>query len=401
MRHDRTVPGPWSTLLPAILALAGLLAGCGAESTGPDAGSPVPAPSPAPSVAPAAFAYVVDPQASALLAFEADAVTGELRLVEARGILPAWTSFPTQIAADPRGRFVYALTANPDSGSGPTHTLRSFAVDGATGRLLPRGDAWVTLPPVSIAATEEQVHVLGAAYITGYIGSWDVFAVDQATGALRRGMLPPHRVEPSVVVAGGDSSVVYTVAAPSAALKDEEAMFASRWRDESTLVDVDSIKLQRRTSDVALAGSLSYTADESGRISSRAFDEGTGQIRLLGRVDAFEGGQARLALGRPEFPRLFTTAPRPGTLLAVSSRGALRLFEAGENGELSPRGSIDLPELERVRRLAFHPSGRYLYTSGEGEGLRIFRVDSDGTLRETARETRGGGAIVLTAPPSS
>jgi len=44
--------------------------------------------------------------------------------------------------------------------------------------------------------------------------------------------------------------------------------------------------------------------------------------------------------------------------------------------------------------------GRYLYTSGESEGLRIFRVDPDGTLQETAREIQGGGEIVLTAPSS-
>ncbi len=397
-RHERTIRrrGP----LAGALGLAGLLAACGVESPGPATGTSVPTPSPAPSVAPAAFAYVVDPQASALLAFEADAVTGDLRLAESLGIHPAWTRFPTRIAADPRGRFVYALVANPDPGSGPTHTLRSFAVDGSTGRLLARGDAWVTLPPVSIAATEDRVHVLGAAYITGYIGSWDVFEVDEATGALRRGKLPPHRVEPSVVVAGGDSGVVYTVAAPSAALKDEEAMFASRWRDEATLVDVDSIKLQRRTSDVALGGSLSYAADESGRISWRSFDARTGQIRLQGRVAAFEGGPARLALGRPTLPRLDATAPSPGTILAVSSGAGLRLLEVSEAGEPSPRGSIDLPELERVRDLAFHPSGRYLYTSGAGEGLRIFRVEAGGTLQETARETQGGGEIVLTPPPS-
>jgi 6-phosphogluconolactonase (cycloisomerase 2 family) len=84
----------------------------------------------------------------------------------------------------------------------------------------------------------------------------------------------------------------------------------------------------------------------------------------------------------------------------VSTSRGLRLLELGEAGEPTPRGSVELPELERVRRLAFHPSGRYLYTSGEGEGLRIFRVDPDGTLLETARETQGGGEIVVTSPPS-
>lgn len=396
MRHDC----PASILLRAILAVAGLVIGCGEGGRLPAAPGSEPTPSAGPSTVPAAFAYVVDTEASALLAFEANDVTGGLRLVEARGILPGWHRWPPRLAADPRGRFVYAVLANAREGSGPTHTLWSFAVDGATGRLLARGDAWVTLPPMSIAATEDRIHVLEAAYATGFIGNWIVFDVDQATGALRRGKLPPHRVEPSFVVADGDSGVVYTVAAPAWDLKDDEAMFASRWRDESTLADVDRINLQRLTSDVVLGGSLSYMADESGRISWRTFEARTGQIRLLGRVDAFEGGPARLALGRPTTPRLSTTGPPPGTLLAVSSRRGLRLLAIGEAGEPSPRGLVDLPALESVRRLAFHPCGRYLYTSGEGEGLRIFRVDPDGTLLETARETQGGGDIVLTSPPS-
>jgi 6-phosphogluconolactonase (cycloisomerase 2 family) len=399
-RHERTIRR--LRPLAGALGLAGLIFGCGAESPGPAAGTPVPTPSTAPSVAPAAFAYVVDSQASALLAFEADEVTGDLRLVEARGILPAWTPFPTRIAADPRGRFVYALLANPDPGSGPTHTLRSFAVEGRTGRLLARGDAWVTLPPVSIAATEDRVHVLSAGYMSGYIGSWDVFAVHQATGALSRATPPPRRQHPSMVVADAEGGIVYTVAvpAPGAFPEDGEAMFASRWRDRQTLVDVDVIKLQRRPSDVALGGSLSYMADESGRISWRSLDARTGQIRLLGRVEAFEGGPARLALARPRIPRLSSAAPPPGTMIAVSSHAGLHLLEIGSAGEPTPRGSVDLPKIERVRRLAFHPSGRYLYTSGEGEGLRIFRVDPEGTLLETERETQGGGEIVLTAPPS-
>jgi 6-phosphogluconolactonase (cycloisomerase 2 family) len=397
MRHERRI----RRLGPALTAfgMAGLIAGCGAESPVPAASTPA---SSLPPAAPGAFAYVVDPQASVLLAFEAHAASGELRLVEAHGLPPAWSRFPTRIAADPRGRFLYAGLANPSPGPGPTHTIRSFAVDGTTGRLLARGDAGVTFPPLSLAASEGQVHVIGGVYVTGYIGSWDVFDVDPATGALRRASPPPWRFYPSLVVvdADGPGSLVYTVAAPSTAQADQEVMFASQWRDEGTLVDVDGINLQRRTSDVALGGSISFTADESGRISSRTFDADTGQIRLLARVYAFEGGWARLALGRPTTPRLSTTAPLPGTLLAVSSGGGLRLLEVGENGELSPRGSVALPESEGVRRLAFHPSGRYLYTSGAGEGLRVFRIEPDGELRETARDPQGGGEIVLTAPPS-
>lgn len=395
MRHERAARrlGPFGVAF----GLAGLLWGCGAEAPAPLASTPAP---PTPSAAPGAFAYVVDPQASALLAFEAHQVTGELRLVETHGLQPAWPRFPTRIAADPRGRFLYVGLANPSPGSGPTHTIRAFAVDGATGRLLHRGDAPVTFPPVSLATTEDQVHVLGGVYTSGYVGSWDLLDVDTATGALRHATRPPQRFYPSLVIADAGGGPVYTVAALSTALAEQEVMFASEWRGDGTLADVDSIKLQRRTSDVALGGAVSFTADESGRISSRTLDPRTGQIRLLGRVDAFEGGPARLALGRPTLPRLSTAGPSAGTWLAVSSRGGLRLFEAAEGGELAARGSVALPEIETVRGLAFHPSGRHLYTSGEGEGLRVFRIDEEGGLQETARDPRGGGDVVLTAPPS-
>ncbi|HEX9190048.1 MAG TPA: hypothetical protein VGB87_23430 [Vicinamibacteria bacterium] len=393
MRHERAARrlGPFGV----VLGLAGLLWGCGAEAPGPVASTPA---TPTPSVAPGAFAYVVDPQASALLEFEAHEVTGGLRLVEAYDLRPAWPRFPTRIAANPRGQFLYAGLAEPSPGSGPTHVVQVFAVDGGTGRLLPRGDAPLTFPPVSLVATEDQVHVVGGVYTTGYIGSWDVLDVDPATGALQRTTRAPRRFYPSLVVADTGGGRVYTVAALSTALADQEVMFASEWRDGGTLVDVDSIKLQRKTSDVTLGGAVSFTADESGRISSRTFDARTGQIRLLGRVDAFEGGPARLALGRPTLPRAFTAARSPGAWLAVSSLGGLRLFEAGEGGELAARGSVALPEIETVRGLAFHPSGPYLYTSGAGEGLRVFRIGEGGELQETAREPRGGGDIVLTAP---
>jgi hypothetical protein len=202
------------------------------------------------------------------------------------------------------------------------------------------------------------------------------------------------------VAADGEAGVIYTVASPSDLLWPQQAMFASRWRSDASLVDVDRINLQQQASDLAVGGGLSYTADDSGRISARVFDSRTGQIHLLARTRAFQRGPARLALGRPTLPRLSDAAGPPATMLAVSSGAGLRLLEIGDAGRLTPRGSFDLPPLEPVRRLAFHPSGRYLYTSGEGEGVRVFRVGEDGSLRETAQDTRGGGEIVVTAPPS-
>ena len=193
--------------------------------------------------------------------------------------------------------------------------------------------------------------------------------------------------------------VLYTVAHESPSLEWTELLYASNTLEDGTIVDRDLIKLQYETSDVVLADDILFAADRAGRVSSRTLLGGAGQIKLLARLEhAFEGGTARLALGRPTTPRL-SAASMSGTLLAVSSASALRTFTVGETGDLSLAGTAALPEVESARAIAFHPSGRYLYASGPGEGVRVFRVQENGLLQETAREPRGGGGIVLTAPP--
>jgi 6-phosphogluconolactonase (cycloisomerase 2 family) len=241
--------------------------------------------------------------------------------------------------------------------------------------------------------------VIGAARTTGYIGYWSVYHVDAATGRLEWTSPGPWRRDPFFVVAEARGEVLYTVAHESPGEGWTECLYASNTRDDGTIVDRDLIKLQFETSDVVLGDAILFTADRAGRVSSRTL-LGAGQIKLLARLEqAFEGGTARLALGRPTIPRLSASSATPGTLLAVSSSSGLRTFTVGETGELFPAGTAALPGVEDSRAIAFHPSGRYLYASGPGEGVRVFRVKENGLLQETAREPRGGGGIVVTAPP--
>jgi hypothetical protein len=251
-----------------------------------------------------------------------------------------------------------------------------------------------------MAAMENRVHVIGAARTTGYIGYWSVYRIDAGNGR-RDWMGPgPWRRDPFFVAAQPRGEVLYTVAHESPALDWTELLYASNTLEDGTIVDRDLIKLQYDTSDAVLGDDILFTADRAGRVSSRTFLGAAGQVKLLARLErAFEGGTARLALGRPTTPRLSTSSVTPGTLLAVSSSSGLRTFTVTEAGELSLAGTATLPGVESARAIAFHPSGRHLYASGAGEGVRVFRVQENGLLQETSREPRGGGQIVLTAPP--
>jgi 6-phosphogluconolactonase (cycloisomerase 2 family) len=383
----RAQPRGWRILLLLVAAI-GSLAACGSGNLGP--ASPALPSSLSPSAAPpSAFAYVFDPHAGALLAYTADAATGALRFVESQDL-----GYPRCLAADPLGRFVYA--AATDSGES---FVRSYAVEPATGRLTWRDEQPLNARALSMAATETRVHVIGAARTTGYIGYWSMYDVDAATGRIEWTGPGPWRRDPFFVAIEPSGEVLYTVAHESPGLGWTELLYASSTREDGSVVDRDSIKLQTETSDVVLGAAILFTADRAGRVSSRTL-VGAGQIRLLARLEhAFEGGTARLALGRPTMPRLSATSPTPGTLLAVSSSSGLRTYTVGATGELTPAGTAALPLAEDARVIAFHPFGRHLYASSPGEGVRVFRVQEDGQLQETAREPRGGGAIVLTAPP--
>jgi 6-phosphogluconolactonase (cycloisomerase 2 family) len=203
----------------------------------------------------------------------------------------------------------------------------------------------------------------------------------------------PWRRDPFFMVVGPSGEGVYTVAHESPTAGWNELLYASDTLDDGTIVDRNVIKLQYETSDVVLGGDVLFAADRAGRISSRTLIGATGQIKLLARLEA------RLALGRPTTPRLSASSVAAGTLLAVSSASGVRTFTVSEEGELSLAGTVTLPQVEEARAVAFHPSGRHLYTSGPGEGIRIFRVQENGLLRETGQEPRGGGEIVITAPP--
>jgi hypothetical protein len=382
--HPREFRPP-AVLVAATAILAVACGGADREPPSPTAPSTSSATAP-----PSAFAYVADRETRELLAFDANAATGALRLVEGQDL-----GYPQRLAVDPLGRFVYASATLSDRSF-----LRSCAVEAVTGRLARCDEEDLIARALSIAATETFVHVIGAARTTGYVGYWSVYRVDTGSGTLEWTGPGPWRRDPFFLAAAPRGEDVFTVAHESPALGWTELLYASDALDSGAIVDCDFIKLQYETSDVVLGGDVLFAADRAGRISSRTLIGASRQIKLLARLEhAFEGGPARLALGRPTMPRLSASSVEAGTLLAVSSASGVRTFTVSETGELSLAGAVTLPEVEDARAVAFHPSGRHLYTSGPGEGIRIFRVQENGLLQETGQEPRGGGEIVITAPP--
>jgi hypothetical protein len=399
--------GPRSLVVREALALLGaavpiLLPACGSNVAISPGASPVsPVPGPTATAPPSALAYVLDRGAGAVLVFEASDATGELRLV-ARQDVPE----PRVLAVDPFGRFLYVAgggTVWSGGGEEPPY-VRCYATDPGSGQLTERSFSHANpfgCPWTALAANEGQVYAVAATCMTGYHGGWFLLDVAATTGALTPAPTPPVRWEPAFVVADPQGRFVYSGAVERQSCSYCAWLYISTVQGGGTIDDTGGVKVAPSDvgplSGAVLGEGILYVADPRARILSFDVSAGLGRPPLLARLDsAFEGSGARLAFGRSTTPRLPTAAASShGAWLAVSTRAGLGLFEALASGELSLRDEASSPALAS-RSVAFHPSGRFLYASGVGEGVRVFAVD-DGRLREVGQEPLGDGAIAVMA----
>jgi 6-phosphogluconolactonase (cycloisomerase 2 family) len=370
----------------AVLAAlaAGFSSSCGSPS-GPVATPSPPGPSPTPSFPPPrAVAYVVDPAANALVAFEADLDTGQLRLIETRA-----ESAPRLLAVDPGGRLLYM--AGGDTAGSVRSYVRSYSIEAATGRLTARStQTWDALmrPPLSLAASARQLYVIGGRPFTGTHGGWVAFGVDVATGLLTESPRPPQRFEPDFVVASPEPRFVYTEALDQSN-SFLPTLFVSSVQADGRLEDVGTTVIEAALSTGALGLGFLFVADSDGGLASFAVDEASGRLSPRALLTSGLGpGRARLAL-------------HPGGLLAAAAAAQVQVYAVGARGELSRRDEIALPSSSGPYSLAFQPSGRYLYASGSAEGVRIFAVGADGRLTDAGRATPGGGDVVLVDFPGN
>jgi hypothetical protein len=375
------------------------LTACGSNApmSGGSAGAPSPTPGTTPG--PSAFAYVLNAEESVLMAFEASAATGQLRLIE-RHDVPE----PRLLAGDPRGRSLQ-VAGGGTSWSGDPATppyVRSYAVDPGSGHLAGRSENDENpfgCPWTALAATERQAYLMAATCVTGYHGGWLVLDVDPATGALTPAATPPVRWEPAFVVADPEDPFVYSVAVERYACDWCHMLYMSATHGDGRIEDLSGVTLNPGKAFGATLGErILYLVHTGSRILSFAVGDRNRRPALVARLDsAFAGDFSHLAFGRSTVPRLEPAASNsPRTWLALSTRTRLYLYAAPDSGELSVSDEATLPA-PATWRLAFHPSGRFLYASSEGEGTRVFAID-DGRLREVGQDPLGGRWIVVLAP---
>jgi hypothetical protein len=79
-----------------------------------------------------------------------------------------------------------------------------------------------------------------------------------------------------------------------------------------------------------------------------------------------------------------------------TTRHELRLFSTTAAGDLQLLDSEDL--LREVRKVAFHPSGRFLYVSDAADTLLGYAITPEGRLEPTESIDHAGGGMAITLP---
>jgi hypothetical protein len=257
-----------------------------------------------------------------------------------------------------------------------------------------------------MAANDRQLHVLiqaGRPY-QSIQGRWVAFALDPARGVVTESPVSTYRFyDPLWVVAATPNRFVYVgTAYPSYewtwTCEDWWCTFAFGFATEGDgrLRQVGSAgvpTLDGESNPAIQAGNFLLVPDDGGGVTSFALDSRTGGLvrgpRLEGAFEKFESAHLAYANGR----------------VGLATPTTLSVFDLGSDGTLNLRGQRAVPTEPQPGVappsgfVAFDPSGRYLYLSRPGQGVRAFYVGADGQPTDGAAAVQGGGPIVI-VPPS-
>lgn len=367
----------------ALVAAAALLAGCGAlrPPAEPDAvaGGPPDCSQARPGaiVPGGALAFLAGPGAR-VTTYQVVAATGcWARLDEdtsAAGV--------SALAVDPGGRFLYASTRVAERHTG----VEGFRIDPARGTLEPIGrfaleSGWFDNPG-PILATADSVYTITRPIGTGYHGGLWRFAIDRANGRLEWRPLSFRAREPAFIEWWPSRSLLYV------------------WMEELNGPPHVFLRALR----IGAAGDLSRAAEVSIDWGQAEADP-AGQFLWMTQgdsgfevLDAYVVGPdgALSRAGTTPWGRAAPTAHPTGRVLYAVSGARLEAF-AVDPASGVPRlvASVPAPS-DASRPPVVDPSGTFVYLAGP-EGVRGYRTDAAGTLREIGTVAPGGGALELTA----
>src|SRR5260370_9531160 len=301
--------------------------------------------------------YTTKTESKGIYTYEFDADTGKL---PTKGVA-AETRDPSWVAVHPRGKYLYAANE-----AGKTSTVSAFAVDVKSGKLtLLNQIASLGEDPCYLSFDKTGKYVLVANYSSGTVGVFPILA---------DGRLGEH----------------------TAMVKDQGATGPNKERQESP---------HAHWIETTTGNRLIYVADLGlDRVLIYDFDAATGTLTPseplppngIPTKRAHQPLSATVSPGAG--PRHVAFSPA-GSIIYVLSElqstvtvfvlEALHGFFNAQQISTLPKGYSGRNDAAEI---AFHPNGKFLYTSNRGhESIAVFAVDpSNGTLTSVAHVPTGG-----------
>ncbi len=359
-------------LIAGALGGASMLVGCGSSS-------PTPTPAEVKPVATQAFVHVLDAQSEKLSSFEVVPATGQLTL---RGSITAPS--PTVFTADPKGRLLFV---GGGGGAGAAYVapyVATYALERGVPvqrETLPLTGS-STRPPHGIGAFDQELFVAntwhdGGTYHSHWGGTLRSMRLEEAAGRLSTAGLLSRNWDTGDIAVDPGWRIVYWLA-------EDIGATAFQLNADGSLRQIARGGLDEggRAAAVAAGGKIFITS-ESGDLASFVVDGEASMLRLRTWM--------RDASKRGSLPGIALSG---SGLLAVSA-DAIRTYSTSESGELT----LVETSAGSFSSVAFHPSGAFLYASGNGL-LRTYAVSSEGRLTMFDELPHPAGRLVVTSPPS-
>jgi 6-phosphogluconolactonase (cycloisomerase 2 family) len=323
------------------------------------------------------------------------------------------------LAGEPQGRFVYAahggwaLYGSSGTGEGSNGTIVTYAPDPRDGTLAevseqtvferPRGGLpsgpWADLGGWSwLKGSANRVHAFWS-YRWGTTGRHTTYSY-VSVGVASDGHLGPVRqlafesdADPGQVMVDARSDLLY---------KAGKEGYDGRGGLEAHLIEPDGTLTRMGWTNLCLASriDLGYPlVTARGFVFASAYTPGPTVCSYQGlRLKPLYALDLNASAAEAFVP---SSEAEPGLLamnVTISTGGSrreeLRVLSMNGEGDLRPVYSEELPD--RITRLLFHPSGRFLYAVDAAARLRAYTVDSDGRLALTMSIDHAGGGLAIT-----